>query len=242
MGKVRYLEKPKLRKPKAIAGLPGIANVGKLAADFMIHKLRARKFAEMISEHLPEWGLPDEGNIRTVNIDFYYCMPKNIDYHLILITSDAQATSPVGQHVLSWEILEILEKESVETVGTMAAYVRGPGESVRAPVVGTATSKKMIDLLRERGIEILTSGVIVGMNGLLPALASLKGMEGFCLLGVTPGGLIDPVASSNVIGAMASVLGFKIDSSELLEQLGMFRERVSEIPEERKEEGLEYIG
>ncbi|MEM2638239.1 MAG: PAC2 family protein, partial [Candidatus Hadarchaeales archaeon] len=221
MGKIIYLEKPRLKKPKAVAGLPGIANVGKLAADFMIHKFKAKKFAEIVSEHLPEWGLPDEGDIRTVNIDFYYCMPRNSDFHLILITSDAQATSPVGQYVLSGEILDLLEKESVETLGTMAAYVKGSGESVRSQVVGTATSKKMINLLKEKGIEILTGGVIVGMNGLLPALAALRGIEGFCLLGVTAGGLIDPVASNNVIAAMASILGFKIDSSELLEQLSV---------------------
>lgn len=242
MGKTRYLERPRLKESMAVAGLPGIANVGKLAVDFMIHKLRARKFAEIVSEYLPEWGLPDEGNIRTVNIDFYYCVPKGVNYHLILITSDAQAISPLGQYVLSGEILDLLGKESVEVLGTMAAYVKSREESVKSPVVGTATSKKMINVLREKGIEILTGGVIVGMNGLLPALASLRGMEGFCLLGVTTGGLIDPVASNNVIDAMASILGFKIDSSELLEQLGMFRKRMPELPAERKEEGIEYIG
>jgi len=238
MSSVRYLEKPKLKKPKAVAGLPGIANVGKLAVDFMIHKLRAKKFAEMVSEHLPEWGLPDEGNIRTVNVDFYYCKPKEVDYHLILITADAQATSPAGQYALSGDIIDLLEKESVDVVGTMAAYVRGAGEVTKSPVVGTATSPAMVKTLREKGIEILTGGVIVGMNGILPALAALRNMEGFCLLGVTSGGLIDPVASSNVISAMGSVLGFKVDSSDLLEQLGVLKSRFPE----QIEEGIGYIG
>ena len=37
-----------------IEGLPGIANVGKIAVDFMIDELKARKLCSFTSDHLPQ--------------------------------------------------------------------------------------------------------------------------------------------------------------------------------------------
>ena len=40
---------PKLKKPVFIEGLPGIGNVGKLAVDFLIDELKAKKIFEITS-------------------------------------------------------------------------------------------------------------------------------------------------------------------------------------------------
>ncbi len=239
MGSVRYLEKPRFKKPKAIAGFPGIANVGKLAADFMIHKLGAKKFAEIFSEHLPEWGLPEDGDIRSMRVDLYYCLPRRANSHLILVTSDAQATSPIGQYILSDEIIDVLERTGTDMVGSMAAYAAETGEG-RKTVLGVATTERALEALKRAGVEILSEGVIVGMNGLIPAMAALKGIDGFCVLGVTKGNrIIDPVASDAVIKAICSILNFRMDSSELLEQFGSLSGR---LIEPGGEEETKYIG
>ena len=41
---VKQILKPVLNKPILIEGLPGIGNVGKIAADFMAGNLNAKKF------------------------------------------------------------------------------------------------------------------------------------------------------------------------------------------------------
>jgi len=38
---------PKLKKPILIEGLPGIGNVGKVAVDFMIDELKAKKLFDI---------------------------------------------------------------------------------------------------------------------------------------------------------------------------------------------------
>jgi len=239
MGNVRYIEKPRFKRPKAVAGFPGIANIGKLAVDFMVYRLGAKKFAEIFSEHLPEWGLPENGDMRSMEVDLYYCLPKGANYHLILVTADAQATSPVGQYILCDEIVEILERIGTEMVGSMAAYAAGSGEG-RKSVIGVATTERALDILKRAGIEILSEGVIVGMNGLLPAMAALRGIDGFCILGVTRGDrIIDPVASDAVIKSVSNILGFRVDSSELLEQ---FRGLGAGIARPLGEEETKYIG
>jgi len=239
MTRLEYLSKPKFKKPKLIAGLPGIANVGKLAIEFMIRQLNTKKFLELHSEYLPEWAIPEEGNVRPLRIDFYYSKPRNLKHHLIFLSADAQASTPEGQYVLTDEILTLSEEWAVTTIGTMAAYVIAPEETEKKPVVGTATNRRLAKLLGENGVELLKGGVIVGMNGILPGLAPLKGIEGFCLLGTTEGGIVDPKASSAVLQVMASILEISIDTAELMAHAA---EITRHLPESEKEERPTYIG
>ena len=238
MARVNYLSRPKLKRPVLVAGLPGIANIGKLAAEYLIHKLGAVKFAELYSEHFPEWVVQEGGSIKTLKLDFFHDRPAALKHDMILATADAQAATPVGQYVLTGEILDFAEEHGVETVATMAAYVLSPDETRRG-VVGAASDQVTMKLLKERGVELLDGGMIVGMNGLLPGLAAVRGMHGFCLLGTTEGGLLDVRAASAVLQALASVLGFEVDLRELHQHaasLPKFRPPKPRFPEAREEE------
>ena len=44
---------PKLNKPILIEGLPGIGNVGKIAVDFLIEELKAKKIYSFFSYKFP---------------------------------------------------------------------------------------------------------------------------------------------------------------------------------------------
>src|SRR5207302_373082 len=50
---IRYTDHPKLDDPIFIEGLPGIGNVGKLAAEHLKDELKAVKFAEIFSKYFP---------------------------------------------------------------------------------------------------------------------------------------------------------------------------------------------
>ncbi len=233
--KLDYIQKPKLKNPAMIAGLPGIANVGKLAIEYLIYQTRAEKFLELHSEHFPEWAIPVEGGIRTLRMDFFHARPEGIKRDLILMSSDAQAATPLGQYALTGEILDIAQEQGVTTFTTMAAYVLSSGVMKMKPVVGVASSKKLTAALKKSGVEMLESGVIVGMNGLLPAFAAMRGMDGYCLLGVTSGGMIDPNASRAVLQSLSAMLGFSIDTTELgehAERLEAKMPKLKEAPEE----------
>jgi len=240
---LNYLSHPKLKKPVMLAGLPGIANVGKLAAEFLVNQLEAQKFLELSSEHFPEWAVPDGGSVRAMRMEFFHARPSGSKQDLILMTADAQAATPQGQYALTGEILDLAGENGVTTVATMAAYVLSPEETKKKTVVGVATDRKLVETLKSRGIEVLTNGVIVGMNGMLPSFAALRGMDGFCLLGVTEGGILDPMASAAVVKAMGSIFGFRVKTGELeahaaeISKLPQVEPRLPEI----EEEDLSYI-
>ncbi len=212
--RLNYLKRPRLKRPVLIAGLPGIAQIGKLSVEYLTHKLGAKKFAELYSKHFPEWVIREDGSVKTLKVDFFYCRPNGLKRDLVIATADAQAASPIGQYKLAGEILDVAKEHGADTVITMAAYVLSPEES-KAKVVGAASGVETAKFLGKHEVELLKSGMIVGMNGLLPGLAATRGMRGFCLLGATRGGLLDVRATEAVLRALSSVLGFKLDLEEL---------------------------
>ncbi|MGC8816855.1 MAG: PAC2 family protein [Candidatus Hadarchaeum sp.] len=216
--RLRYLRRPKLKQPVLVAGLPGIANVGKLALEYLVQKLAAKKFLELYSEYFPEWVIQEEGQINPLKVDFYHCRPEEMKQDMVLVTADAQAATPLGQYALTGDLLDVATRLGVKLVGTMAAYVVSPEERRSYGVVGAASEASLAKMLGERGVRLLNSGVIVGMNGMLPVMASRRGMMGFCLLGVTEGGVLDAGAAAAVLKSLAAVLNFKLELKDLEQQ------------------------
>ena len=60
---VIYDSKPELEKPIVIEGLPGIGNVGKIAADYLASALNAKRFASIYSPDFPPQVLINEENV-----------------------------------------------------------------------------------------------------------------------------------------------------------------------------------
>ena len=64
---------PKLKDIILIEGLPGVGNVGKLAAEHLIDELKAKKFAEIYSKFFPPQVLvDDDGVVKLVNNELYF--------------------------------------------------------------------------------------------------------------------------------------------------------------------------
>jgi|YelNatPaOPRAMG01_1025707.scaffolds.fasta_scaffold111206_2 uncharacterized protein (TIGR00162 family) len=213
MLQVNRLESRPFRSPLLIAGFPGIANVGRVSAEFLIQELRARLFLELYSSHLPEWVIREGGEISPFRIKLYRARVGG--RNLILATSDAQALSPFGQYQLSHQILEAVKGHGVRTVITMAAYVLPPHERKRG-VFAAATNPSAFRRFWEKGAVALDGGMIVGMNGLLVGLAGLRGWEGICLMGATHGGVLDLEASSHILRLLSEVygMGLRVENLE----------------------------
>ena len=66
-------KKIKLNDPILIEGLPGIGNVGKIAAEYVVEKLKMEKYADIFSEYLPpQVFMDDSGVVRLVSMALYY--------------------------------------------------------------------------------------------------------------------------------------------------------------------------
>ena len=71
---VKLLERPKVKKPVLIEGLPGMGFVANIAATHMIKEFGARKFATIISSSFQDFAMTvGEGSIRFPVNELYYC-------------------------------------------------------------------------------------------------------------------------------------------------------------------------
>jgi len=244
---VRYIKKPKLVEPVLIGGLPGVGNIGKLAADHLVDETGAEKIAEIYSKHFPPQVIvKDDGVIRQVNNELYYL--KNPE--IIILVGDYQGLTPEGQYELADVVLNIVEKFGVKKIFTLGGY--GLGRMIKKPrVLGAATNEELVREMKKYGV-VFPKGEpgsgIIGASGLLLGLGMLRGMGGVCLMGETSGYFVDPKAARAVLEVLIKVLGIKIDFSELDEKAAAIERIASKMKDmekqevKRRREDLGYIG
>ncbi|MBE3047696.1 proteasome assembly chaperone family protein [Candidatus Bathyarchaeota archaeon] len=247
---VVFKEKPVLREPILVEGLPGVGNVGKLAAEHLVDQLKAVKFAEMFSKFFPPQVLVnDAGIIRLVSNEIYYVQRPDANNDIVIMIGDYQGLTPDGQYELSDKTLKIAKDLGVRRIFTLGGY--GLGKMIEKPrVLGAATDIELVEEMKNFGVTFSKgepgSG-IVGASGLLLGLGNLYGMRSVCLMGETSGYFVDPKGAQAVLEVLAKILGVKIDFTELetkAKQIDQITSKLREAepPVEPKREDLGYIG
>ncbi len=246
---VKFHEKPELNDPILIEGLPGVGNVGKLAADHMVDVLGAKPLATIYSKHLPPQVLiNEEGVIRLVsNKLHYYKHPEGND--LVILTGDYQGMNPDGQYDLSYEVLDILNEHGLKGVYTLGGY--SVGKMIDTPkVLGAATTLEYVEKMKEVGVEFSKNepgNGIVGASGIILGLSQMMGIPGVCLMGETYGYFGDPNGAKAVLEILMKILEIDIDFSSLVEkaqEVELLTKKLKELEavNEAKEEGTEHLG
>jgi uncharacterized protein (TIGR00162 family) len=247
---VVFKEKPVLRDPILVEGLPGVGNVGKLAAEHLVDQLKAVKFAEMFSKFFPPQVLVnDAGTIRLVSNEIFYVQRPDASNDIIIMIGDYQGLTPDGQYELSDKTLRIAKDLGVKRIFTLGGY--GLGKMIEKPrVLGAATDIELVEEMKNFGVTFSKgepgSG-IVGASGLLLGLGNLYGMRSVCLMGETSGYFVDPKGAQAVLEVLAKILGVKIDFTELETKAQQIDQITSKLREaepqvEPKREDLGYIG
>lgn len=247
---IHYIEKPDLKKPILIEGLPGVGNVGKLAAEHLIDEIGATKFANIFSTDFPPQVFVDhDGLVNLVRNELYYWKG---DIDLIILTGDYQGLSTRGQYVLTQLVLDVAMAFNTKRIYTLGGY--GVGMDVDTPsVTGAATHPSLIKELQEYGIEFKDrdGGGIVGASGLLLGIGTLRGLEGACLMGETSGYMVDPNSAREVLKVLTNILGIKINFAKLEEKAEEISRIAKHIQQLEKSAGtgegkdsdqLSYIG
>ena len=245
-----YTEKPVLKEPILIEGLPGVGNVGKLAAEHLVDQLKAKKFVEIYSKYFPPQVLvEDSGIVKLVNNEMYYVKRDGAGHDLVVLIGDYQGLTPDGQYELADRTLEMAKELGVKRIFTLGGY--GLGKLIEEPrVLGAVSHEELVPEMKELGVTFSKgepgSG-IVGASGLLLGLGKVRGMRSVCLMGETSGYFVDPKAAQAVLEVLSKVLDVKLDFSDLedkAEQIDMLTSKLKESepqPEPRKED-LGYIG
>lgn len=236
---IKIIKRPKLKDPILVEGLPGVGNVGKISAEYLIRKLGAQKFADVFSKYFPPQVLPlGDGTVYLVRNELYYKKLRS-KKDLIFLVGDYQGISAEGQYEISYEILKLAKSLGCKFVLTLGGY--GVGYFPENPrVFGAATHRELIKKFEDYGVVFSTSepsGGIVGAAGLLLGLGKeFFGMEGVCIMGETSGYISDPKAALSVVEIVCKYLNIEIDLKELKERSKKMDEITMSITSKIKEE------
>ncbi len=249
---VNFMERPELENAVLIEGLPGVGNVGKLAAEHIVEELELVKFAEIYSKYLPPQVIVgDNGLISLVKHDMYYKKREGDLPDIVLLTGDYQGLTPEGQYELSNRTVELALDLGVEKIFTLGGY--GVIKLIEEPgVLGAVTNTEIMKDLEDIGVEFKKgepSSGIIGASGLLLGLGHLKGITGICLMGETSGYFVDPRSARSVLKVLSQYLRFTVDFSSLEQKAEQIDEITSKIKENLEEPGqsersddLRYFG
>jgi uncharacterized protein (TIGR00162 family) len=258
--KIIMFEKPKLRSPVFIEGLPGVGNVGRVAAGYLVEELKAKKFAELISSHfMPIVVIPQGSQVEMIKAEFFYWKSKEKNQNdIIIMIGDSQSADPEGHYEIVEEVLKFLKQFNVREIFALGGLNIGvPTEKPK--VVGAVSDPSLEKRYKKYNIIFDTAqrvGSIVGAAGLFVGLARYYDIPAICLLGETSGMpfLPDPKSAEAIIKVLSEILNLKIDISRLQErvkEMKEFMKRVeamqsqllqpsaSPVPEKEK---LTYIG
>lgn len=220
MTKINVTEKPKLKNPLLIEGLPGVGNIGRVAVGYMIKELKAKKFAELYSEHFFPFVMLQEGyNIHLLKNEFYYYKAKTGGRDIVFLVGDCQSLSPYGHYEVAEKILDFAQQLGIKEIITIGGLATGEIES-KARVLGAVTSEAVKKRYSSHGINFSAGekvGYIVGAAGLLLGLANERKMEGLCMLGETTGFPIvtDPKAAEAILNVLTKIVKIKISMQKL---------------------------
>ncbi|MCL5802958.1 MAG: proteasome assembly chaperone family protein [Thermoplasmataceae archaeon] len=248
---VNQYKRPRLNNPVLIGGLPGIGNVGKIAAEYLIEKMKMEKMADIFSQYFPpQVFIGEDGVVHLVRNSIYYKKIPKGKNDLLVLVGDFQGSTQEGQYELSYNILEFAQRLNVSALYTLGGY--STGKIVESPrVLGAVTGVEFVKLLKDYGVVFPKGepgGGIVGSAGVILGMAmELFNIRGACLMGETSGYFADPKGARELVKVLSSLLDVNVDMKELEErskQIEQITEKMQEDVQGRTQpkDDLGYFG
>lgn len=241
---VQIKEKPLLKDPVLIEGLPGIGFVANIAALHLINELNATSFGEIRSSSFQDFAVTaGDGKARFPTNELYYHRGRNDEERdLIILYGNTQALTTFGQYELCGKVLDTAHDLGCHYIITLGGLRRDEKITEPPKLYCAASDQETLKEALNLGAEII-EGQIFGIAGLLVGLCKLWNIRGFCLLAETPGPYADTSAAREVLLAVNKMLHLKADMTrldtaaettrEILRSFGMVTQPTEE---KRKEE------
>ncbi|MCB9362548.1 PAC2 family protein [Candidatus Woesearchaeota archaeon] len=182
---------PKLNKPILIEGLPGIGNVGKLAADYLITELKAKELLTYHSYHLPNSVYVNEQHLVDLpRLSLYYVTGKHVKQDLLILTGDAQPNDEHSSYTFTELILRTVKQFNTKEIITTGG-IDLPDIPENPDVYITGNDRDLINKYKKFGkVNDKIYGVvgpIMGVTGLLTGMADIINAKSVSLLVETCG-------------------------------------------------------
>ena len=239
--KFMEVDEKSLKAPIVLAGLPGIANVGKIAIETLTQILQAEHMMDFFSKDFPPRVIVQKGItiIPKSSVHLYRAAPEE-PHDIIFLTADYQPSSTTGVYEYADFVAKEFVNLNVKAIYSLAAYEQDYVEYFKSypsnpRVYVSSSSQKILDTISNFDDTVITQeGVIVGANGVIPSwAASIYNMDGACLLGETLGVIkMDYRAAKALLVKISSIIGINVDLDVMSSQISKVEEFIEWAREE----------
>ncbi|MFC1753534.1 PAC2 family protein [Thermoproteota archaeon] len=228
---------PKMKSPILVEGLPGIGNVGKVAADFIIDEIKATKILEIFSYDLPNSVFVNEKNLVELPvIEIYYKKLNGKGHDLLILTGDVQPTFESSCYEFCEAVLDKFQEMDGAEIITLGGI--GLSQIPKKPLVYcTGNDQKIIDRYR-KGTKINNElygvvGPIVGVSGLLLGMSAKRNIPAISLLAETLGhpAYLGIGGAKEIIKLLDKKLRLKINLKKLEKEIDELEEELGRVME-----------
>lgn len=230
-------KEPKLDKPVLIVGLPGIANVGKITADFVIDEIKAKKLYNIFSYDLPNSVFVSDKNLIELPVIEIYFKQREKGKDILILTGDVQPAEERSSYEFCEAVLDTVQKLGVQQVITLGGI--GLMDVPKTPkVFCTGNSENIVEEFC-KGLNINKNlygivGPIIGVSGLLVGMAAKKRIPAVCLLAETFGhpAYLGMRGARELVEVLSKKLSLDINMAELDKEIQEIENEILERSEE----------
>jgi len=220
---VRIVERREIpANAKMIHGLPDVGLVGVIAVSQIISQLKMVEVAYVDSDLIPPIivlhnGLP-HSPIRIFGQDDLLVLISEI-------AIPAGFLQPLMRAIVDW-----MDEKGVETAISLGGIATPNRQNIESPkVFGAGSNELSLKILREKEINIMKRGFLVGSQALILHYCAEKDITAIALLAQSFYNYPDPEAAAAVISALNQIVKVPVNVSELLEKGEEVRLRMRDI-------------
>ncbi len=236
---------PRLNAPIMIEGLPGMGQVGKIAVDFLIDKLKPKLLYKIYShDFMHSVYFNDSGFVELPAVCIYYVKGKNND--ILFLAGDDQPASQRASYEFSEKIVDFVQELGCREIITLGG-IGMPHEIKKPAVFGAVTNKVTLKKYEKLGgINFKINSkidAIVGASGLLLGIAQLRGMSGVALLAETYAHQLHLGfrEAKSILEQLKKILNLSVDLSPLDRETENYEKAQARAKEDRENTRLSKL-
>lgn len=198
----------KLHRPTLVEGFPGVGMVGTISASYVAEKLGMKLVGYIQSSHFPP--IVAIHNFQPVSPARIYASEE---HNLIVLFSEFIVPAELV-YALSQRILKFAEDKKASAIYSLAGIASPQPDG---KIYGIASTKKMAELLKKKGVELIREGATQGVSGILIAECASRDFPAANLLIQTTNPM-EPAGSAKLLQKLSQLTDIPVDTASLLKQ------------------------
>ncbi len=219
--KIIETKKISLKNPIIVEGFPGIGLVGTVSASYLVEKLKMEQIGYVTSRAFPP--LAAVHNYLPMHpARVYASKQKNI----IVILSEFVIPMMKVRNLAEVIFDYAKEKKAREIISLGGITIKGEQDTVYAIASTPELAKKLGKI---KNVSVIKEGATTGVAGVLLAIGAGIKYPVSSLLAEAHTEFMDPKGAAMVIEALNSMIGLKVDTSELETEANTIQDKMKDM-------------